>query len=171
MLVALESGRTDLVVTDMPTAKAACVAYPDLKLLDFTDTDDDFAVSDASGVSEGGRTGLTAMTTAVLFALALLLSPIFLAIPSFATAPALIVVGFYMVNQVGLIDFSDFGEGIPAFICIAAMPFFYSISEGLSRGVISYVVLNVATGKAQEKKISIVMYVLAVLFLLKYFLI
>ena len=128
-------------------------------------------VESASGVSEGGRTGLTAMTTAVLFALALLLSPIFLAIPSFATAPALIVVGFYMVNQVGLIDFSDFGEGIPAFICIAAMPFFYSISEGISMGVISYVVLNVATGKAKEKKISIVMYVLAVLFLLKYFLI
>lgn len=76
-----------------------------------------------------------------------------------------------MVNQVGLIDFSDFGEGIPAFICIAAMPFFYSISEGISMGVISYVVLNVATGKAKEKKISIVMYVLAVLFLLKYFLI
>ena len=128
-------------------------------------------VESASGVSEGGRTGLTAMTTAVLFALALLFSPIFLAIPSFATAPALIVVGFYMVNQVGLIDFSDFGEGIPAFICIAAMPFFYSISEGISMGVISYVVLNVATGKAKEKKISIVMYVLAVLFLLKYFLI
>ena len=128
-------------------------------------------VESASGVSEGGRTGLTAMTTAVLFALALLLSPFFLAIPSFATAPALIVVGFYMVNQVGLIDFSDFGEGIPAFICIAAMPFFYSISEGISMGVISYVVLNVATGKAKEKKISIVMYVLAVLFLLKYFLI
>ena len=128
-------------------------------------------VESASGVSEGGRTGLTAMTTAVLFTLALLLSPIFLAIPSFATAPALIVVGFYMVNQVGLIDFSDFGEGIPAFICIAAMPFFYSISEGISMGVISYVVLNVATGKAKEKKISIVMYVLAVLFLLKYFLI
>ena len=128
-------------------------------------------VESASGVSEGGRTGLTAMTTAVLFALALLLSPIFLAIPSFATAPALIVVGFYMVNQVGLIDFSDFGEGIPAFICIAAMPFFYSISEGISMGVISYVVLNIATGKAKEKKISIVMYVLAVLFLLKYFLI
>jgi len=128
-------------------------------------------VESASGVSEGGRTGLTAMTTAILFALSLLLSPIFLAIPSFATAPALIVVGFYMVNQVGLIDFSDFAEGIPAFICIAAMPFFYSISEGISMGVISYVVLNLATGKAKEKKISVVMYILAVLFLLKYFLI
>ena len=126
-------------------------------------------VESASGVTEGGRTGLTSMTTAILFALALLLSPIFLAIPSFATAPALIVVGFYMVNQVGMIDFTDFAEGIPAFICMAAMPFFYSISEGISMGVISYVVLNVATGNAKEKKISIVMYILAVLFLAKYF--
>ena len=126
-------------------------------------------VESASGVTEGGRTGLTSMTTAILFALALLLSPIFLAIPSFATAPALIVVGFYMVNQVGMIDFTDFAEGIPVFICMAAMPFFYSISEGISMGVISYVVLNVATGKAKEKKISIVMYILAVLFLAKYF--
>lgn len=74
-----------------------------------------------------------------------------------------------MVNQVGMIDFTDFAEGIPAFICMAAMPFFYSISEGISMGVISYVVLNVATGKAKEKKISIVMYILAVLFLAKYF--
>lgn len=126
-------------------------------------------VESASGVSEGGRTGLTAMTTAILFALSLLLSPIFLAIPAFATAPALIVVGFYMVNQVGSIDFTDFGEGIPAFICIAAMPFFYSISEGISMGVITYVVLNLLTGKAKEKKISVVMYILAALFLLKYF--
>ena len=123
-------------------------------------------VESASGVSEGGRTGLTAMTTAVLFALSLLLSPIFLAIPSFATAPALIVVGFYMV---GTIDFSDFSEGIPAFICIAAMPFFYSISEGISMGVISYVVLNLISGKAKDKKISVVMYILAALFLFKYF--
>ncbi len=128
-------------------------------------------VESASGVSEGGRTGLTAMTTAILFALALLLSPIFLAIPSFATAPALIVVGFYMVNQVGTIDFSDYAEGIPAFICIAAMPFFYSISEGISMGVISYVVLNLVSGKAKDKKISVVMYILAVLFLIKYFVI
>ena len=128
-------------------------------------------VESASGVTEGGRTGLTAVTTAVLFGLALLLSPIFLAIPSFATAPALIVVGFYMVNQVGMIDFSDFTEGIPAFICIAAMPFFYSISEGICMGVISYVVLTLISGKAKEKKVSVVMYILAILFLLKYFLI
>lgn len=127
-------------------------------------------VESASGVTEGGRTGLTSMTTAVLFLLSLLLSPIFLAIPSFATAPALIVVGFYMVNQVGSIDFSDFAEGIPAFICIAAMPFFYSISDGISMGVISYVVLNVVTGQAKKKNISPVMYVLAAMFLIKYIL-
>lgn len=127
-------------------------------------------VESASGVSEGGRTGLTSMTTAVLFLLSLLLSPIFLAIPSFATAPALIVVGFYMVNQVGSIDFSDFAEGIPAFICIAAMPFFYSISDGISMGVISYVVLNVVSGQAKKKNISPVMYVLAGMFLVKYIL-
>ncbi len=125
-------------------------------------------VESASGVSEGGRTGLTAMTTAILFALSLLLSPIFLAIPSFATAPALIIVGFYMINQVGAIDFADFGEGLPAFICFAAMPFFYSISEGICMGVISYVILNVATGKAKEKNISPVMYILALMFLAKY---
>lgn len=128
-------------------------------------------VESASGVTEGGRTGLTSMTTAILFLLSLLLSPVFLAIPSFATAPALIIVGFYMVNQVGLIDFTDYAEGIPAFICIAAMPFFYSISEGISMGVISYVVLNLMSGKAKEKKISPVMYVLAVMFLVKYVLI
>ena len=128
-------------------------------------------VESASGVSEGGRTGLTAVTTAVLFGLALLLSPIFLAVPAFATEPALIVVGFYMVNQVGTIDFSDFTEGIPAFICIAAMPFFYSISEGICMGVISYVVLTLISGKAKDKKVSAVMYILAILFLLKYFLI
>ena len=80
-------------------------------------------VESASGVTEGGRTGLTAVTTAILFGLSLLLSPIFLAIPSFATAPALIVVGFYMLTNVVSIDFSDFGEAIPCYICIAAMPF------------------------------------------------
>ena len=127
-------------------------------------------VESASGVTEGGRTGLTAMTAAILFALSLLLSPIFLAIPSFATAPALIVVGFYMVNQVGLIDFTDYTEGIPAFICMSAMPFFYSISEGISMGVISYVVLHIFAGKEKAKSVSPVMYILAVLFLAKYFL-
>lgn len=123
-------------------------------------------VESASGVSEGGRTGLTSLTTAVLFLLSLLLSPVFLAIPSFATAPALIVVGFYMVGAVSDIDFKDPSQGIPAFICIAAMPFFYSISEGISMGVISYVAVNAVTGRA--KKISPMMYVLALLFILKY---
>ena len=127
-------------------------------------------VESASGVSEGGRTGLTAVTTAVLFGASLLLSPIFLAIPSFATAPALVVVGFYMLTNIVNIDFSDFTEGIPCFICIAAMPFFYSISEGIAMGVISYVILNLVAGKAKEKKMSALMIVLAILFIGKYFL-
>ena len=125
-------------------------------------------VESASGVAEGGRTGLTAVTTAVLFALSLLLSPIFLAIPSFATAPALIIVGFYMLGNVMKINFEDASEGIPAFICIAAMPFFYSISEGISMGIISYVIINLLSGK--KDKLSIVMYILTILFILKYFL-
>lgn len=125
-------------------------------------------VESASGVSEGGRTGLTAVTTAILFGLSLFLSPIFLAIPSFATAPALVVVGFYMLTNVTNIDFNDISEALPCYICIGAMPFFYSISEGISMGVISYVVLNLLTGRAKEKKISLLMYVLAVLFVLKY---
>lgn len=125
-------------------------------------------VESASGVTEGGRTGLTAFTTAVLFGLALFLSPIFLAIPSFATAPALVVVGFYMLTNVVNIDFNDLSEAIPCYICIGAMPFFYSISEGISMGVISYVALNLLSGKVKEKKLSILMYVLSVLFILKY---
>ena len=125
-------------------------------------------VESASGVTEGGRTGLTAVTTAVLFGLALFLSPIFLAIPSFATAPALVVVGFYMLTNVVNIDFNDVSEALPCYICILAMPFFYSISEGISMGVIAYVAMNLLTGKAKEKKISILMYILAVLFILKY---
>ena len=122
-------------------------------------------VESASGVAEGGRTGLTSIVAGILFALSLLLSPIFLAIPSFATAPALIVVGYLMLTSVTKIDFSDMTEAIPCFI---AMPFMYSISEGISMGVISYVVINLITGKAKEKKISVLMYVLAILFVLKY---
>ena len=125
-------------------------------------------VESASGVAEGGRTGLTSIVAGNLFALSLLLSPIFLAIPSFATAPALIVVGYLMLTSVTKIDFSDMTEAIPCFIAIIAMPFMYSISEGISMGVISYVVINLITGKAKEKKISALMYVLAVLFVLKY---
>ena len=125
-------------------------------------------VESASGVTEGGRTGLTSLTTGILFLLSLFLSPIFLAIPSFATAPALIVVGFYMIGSVSEIDFNDPAEGIPAFLCIIAMPFFYSISEGISMGVIAYVVMNLFAGK--KEKITPVMYILAVLFILKYIL-
>ena len=91
-----------------------------------------------------------------------------MAIPAFATAPALVIVGFLMLTSVAGIDFDDFSESIPAYITIIAMPFCYSISEGISMGVISYVVINVLTGKAKEKKISVLMYVLVVLFILKY---
>ena len=94
-------------------------------------------VESASGVSEGGRTGLTSVTTAILFGLSLFLSPIFLAIPSFATAPALVIVGLYMLTNVTNIDFNDMSEAIPCYVCIIAMPFFYSISEGISMGVIT----------------------------------
>ena len=125
-------------------------------------------VESASGVAEGGRTGLTSLVSAILFALSLFLSPIFLAIPSFATAPALIVVGFLMLTSVTKIDFDDLTEAIPAFIAIIAMPFLYSISEGIALGVISYVIINVCTGKAKDKKISPLMYALAVIFVLKY---
>ena len=125
-------------------------------------------VESASGVAEGGRTGLTGIVAAILFGLSLFLSPIFLAIPSFATAPALIVVGFLMITSVTKINLEDYSEAIPSFIAIIAMPFMYSISEGIAMGVISYVVINLVTGKAKEKKISALMYVLAVLFILKY---
>ena len=127
-------------------------------------------VESASGVAEGGRTGLTSVVAAIFFGLSLFLSPIFLAIPSFATAPALIVVGFYMLTNVVNIDFSDLSEAIPCYICIGAMPFFYSISEGIAMGVISYVAIQILSGKAKEKKISVIMYILAVLFILKYLL-
>ena len=125
-------------------------------------------VESASGVAEGGRTGLTAVVAAILFALSLFLSPIFLAIPSFATAPALIVVGFLMLTSILKVNFEDYTEAIPAYVAVIAMPFMYSISEGIAMGVISYVVINLATGRAKEKKISALMYVLAVLFVLKY---
>ena len=128
-------------------------------------------VESAAGVSEGGRTGLTSVVAAILFGLSLFLSPIFLAIPSFATAPALIIVGFLMITSITKINFDDFTEAIPAYICIIAMPFMYSISEGIAMGVISYVVINLATGKVKEKKISLLMYILAILFVLKYILI
>lgn len=125
-------------------------------------------VESASGVGAGGRTGLTAVVTALLFLLSTLFAPLFTTIPAFATAPALILVGFLMVSTVSEISFRDDNlvDAIPAYIAIIAMPLFYSISEGISLGVISYVVLNVVSGKA--KKVSPLMYVLAALFVLKY---
>ena len=127
-------------------------------------------VESASGVSVGGRTGLTAMVTGLLFLVSAIFSPVFMAIPSFAVAPALIIVGFYMMGSVMKIDFDDMSDAIPAFLCIITMPLAYSISEGISIGVISWTVINLITGKAKEKKISILMYVLTILFILKYIL-
>ena len=123
-------------------------------------------VESSSGISEGGRTGLTSITTGILFLLALFLSPLFLTIPSFATAPALIVVGFLMMQQVSKIDWTDMVEALPCFICIATMGFAYSISEGISFGIISYVVLHLLTGRT--KGMSVLMYILAIVFVLKY---
>ena len=125
-------------------------------------------VESAAGVGAGGRTGLTALTTAVLFLLSTLLAPIFVSIPSFATAPALIMVGFLMFSGVTDLKMTEenFTSAIPAYICIFSMPLFYSISEGISLGVISYVIINVCTGNA--KKVNPIMYVLTVLFILKY---
>ncbi|MBQ2803315.1 MAG: NCS2 family permease [Lachnospiraceae bacterium] len=125
-------------------------------------------VESASGVTEGGRTGLTAITTGFLFLLSVIFSPLFLAIPSFATAPALIIVGFYMISSVAKIDWDNMLEAIPAFLCILAMPMVYSISEGIAIGVISWTVLHLFTGNAKKGKVSILMYVLSVLFVLKY---
>ena len=125
-------------------------------------------VESASGVAEGGRTGLTGLGSAALFGLSLFLSPIFLAIPSFATAPALIIVGFLMVSSILKVDFDNLFDAIPAYIAMIAMPFMYSISEGIAMGVISYVVINLFGGAERRKTISPVMYILAVLFVLKY---
>lgn len=125
-------------------------------------------VESSAGVAVGGRTGLTSITTAVLFLISILFAPIFTAIPSFATAPALIIVGFLMFSTITEIKFTDgnYTSAIPAYLCILAMPLFYSISEGISIGVISYVVINLVCGK--RKEINPLMYVLAVLFILKY---
>ncbi len=125
-------------------------------------------VESAAGVTEGGRTGLTAIVTGLLFLLALIFSPLFLTIPSFATAPALVIVGFYMMGSVAKIDFNDMTDAIPAFLCIIAMPLAYSISEGIAIGVISWTVISLISGKAREKKVSVLMYILTVLFILKY---
>ncbi len=124
-------------------------------------------VESASGVTEGGRTGLTAVTTGLLFLLAIVFAPLFLTIPSFATAPALIIVGFYMIASVAKINWDNMLESIPAFLCIAAMPLAYSISEGIAIGVISWTILHLCAGKTKGK-VSVLMYILTVLFILKY---
>lgn len=125
-------------------------------------------VESAAGISMGGRTGLTALTAGLLFLVSMFFAPIFTAIPSFATAPALMMVGFLMVSTVNQISFDEncMEESIPAYLTILAMPLFYSISEGISMGIISYVLLHLASGKG--KKVAPLMYVLTILFILKY---
>ena len=123
-------------------------------------------VESSSGVAEGARTGLASVVTGLLFLAAIVLSPIFCSIPGFATAPALVFVGFLMISTVVSIDFSEPTEAVPAYLCLLSMPLMYSISEGIAIGVISYVIINLVTGNA--KKITPLMYVLAVLFVCKY---
>ena len=123
-------------------------------------------VESSAGVGEGARTGLASIVTGFLFLIAILFAPIFTAIPGFATAPALIFVGFLMVSAIVKIDFEDLTEAVPAYLCMLAMPLMYSIAEGIAIGVISYVIINLICGKA--KKITPLMYILAVLFICKY---
>lgn len=126
-------------------------------------------VESSAGVAQGGRTGLTAVAAGVLFIVAMFFSPLFVAIPACATAPALIVVGFFMIENIAKVDFSDFTEGIPAFLTIALMPLTYSIGDGLTIGVISYVVINLLANlvSKEKKKISPVMVVLGIVFIAK----
>ena len=123
-------------------------------------------IESAAGIAVGGKTGLTALSVSVLFTIALFFSPIFSAIPVFATAPALVLVGFFMLQSITKIDFSDPAEGIPAFFAIVMMPLTYNIAEGIVFGVLSYVMLKLATGKRED--ISVVMGVIAVLFVLRF---
>ncbi len=123
-------------------------------------------VESSAGVGAGARTGLASVVTGFLFLAAIFFAPVFTAIPGFATAPALIFVGFLMLGAVVQIDFNDLTEAVPAYLCLLAMPLMYSISEGIAMGVISYVVINVCCAKT--KKITPLMYVLAVLFVCKY---
>jgi AGZA family xanthine/uracil permease-like MFS transporter len=123
-------------------------------------------VESAAGIGEGGRTGLTAVTTGLLFLVALVLAPLALIIPTAATAPALIIVGVLMVSSIVDIDFNDFTEGFPAFITFILMPLTYSIAEGICGGIIAYTLLKVVTGKA--KKVHWMMYLLFVLVLARY---
>lgn len=125
-------------------------------------------VESSAGIAAGGKTGLTALTTGILFLLSMFLAPVFISIPAFATAPALILVGFLMFGTISEINTEEknYTSAIPAYLCIIAMPMFYSISEGISVGIISYVLINLICGKRRE--IKPLMYVLAVLFVLKY---
>jgi AGZA family xanthine/uracil permease-like MFS transporter len=123
-------------------------------------------VESAAGIGEGGRTGLTAVTTGLLFLLALVLAPLATLIPNAATAPALIIVGLLMVSAIKEIDFEDFTEGLPAFMCIIMMPFTYSIANGVAAGIIFYTILKVITGKYQ--KVHWMMYLLFALVMIRY---
>lgn len=126
-------------------------------------------VESAAGVAQGGRSGLTALVVGGCFVIAMFFSPLFLSIPSAATAPALIIVGLLMAEQIKNVDFDDFSESIPAFVCMLMMPLTYSISNGILVGMITYVLMNMICGKF--KKLSPAMYILAILFILKYILI
>lgn len=129
-------------------------------------------VESATGVEEGGRTGLTAITIGVLFFIATFFSPVFIAVPTCATAPALIYVGYLMLGSIVKIDFSDITEAVPAFLTIALMPLTYSIGDGLTVGVLVYVVLNILNNiftkeKSKKKPLSKVMIILGFVFILK----
>lgn len=124
-------------------------------------------VESASGVAEGGKTGLTSLATAILFLIALFFAPLFTMVPAAATAPALVLVGFFMLSPIQQINFDDFSESVPAFISIIIMPLTYSIAEGIVFGMLSYVLLKIFTGKFKD--LSLVMIILAILFILKFF--
>ncbi len=124
-------------------------------------------VESAAGVGEGGRTGMTSFVTAICFMLALFFSPLFLSIPGAATTPALVLVGLMMLTPIKEIDLTNYSEAIPAFLCIIFMPLAYSISDGIVLGMISYVIINLLCGNF--KKLSVGMYIIAALFVLKYF--
>ena len=122
-------------------------------------------VESVSGVASGGRTGLTSVSTACLFAVALFLAPVFLIVPASATAPALIIVGLFMINSILKINFDDFTEAIPAFLTMIMMPFTYSIAQGIVFGMLGYVIIKLLSGRAKD--ISVTVYVIGVIFLIK----
>jgi AGZA family xanthine/uracil permease-like MFS transporter len=124
-------------------------------------------VESAAGVNEGGRSGMTAFVTGICFLIALFFAPVFMAIPAAATTPVLVLVGLMMMSSVLRIDFNDYSEAIPAFLCILLMPLTYSISDGIVFGHLSYVLINLLCGK--RKKLSLGMYILAAVFIFKFF--